>query len=114
MITITLLHPTQAIPTQSWTFESETIVRIGRAITNNVVLYSAVVSRHHVELQLGRSGWKVVNLSDNGTYLDSKPIKRKRVIDGMIIRLATSGPRIQINLTRPELSIAQATTDFTI
>jgi pSer/pThr/pTyr-binding forkhead associated (FHA) protein len=114
VITITLLHPTQSTPTQSWTFESEDTVRIGRARTNNVVLYSAVVSRHHVELQLGKSGWKVVNISDNGTYINDRPIKRKKVIDGMIIRLATSGPKIQINLNSPQESIAEHQVNFVI
>lgn len=102
MITVSLLHPTQAVPTQSWTFDAESTVRIGRATDNDVVLYSAVVSRHHVELRQNKSGWRVVNISSNGTYgSDGQPLSKVVATDGMVFRLATSGPRIQINLGPP-------------
>jgi pSer/pThr/pTyr-binding forkhead associated (FHA) protein len=99
VITVSLLHPTQSVPTQSWIFTTEETVRIGRATDNDVVLYSAVVSRHHVELRQNVAGWRVVNMSSNGTYSsDGQPISKVVATDGMIFRLATSGPRIQVNL----------------
>ncbi len=102
MITVSLLHPTQAVPTQSWTFTNEATVRIGRATDNDVVLYSAVVSRYHVELRNSSAGWRVVNISTNGTYgTDGQPLSKVAVTSGMIFRLATSGPRMQVNLGGP-------------
>jgi len=98
VITLTLLHPLQSVPVQSWTFESESVVQIGRSTDNHVILYSAVVSRHHVELRLSASGWEVVSLGANGTYLDGKRITQVPVVDGMVIRLASSGPKIQIRI----------------
>lgn len=98
VITLTWLHPFQSVPVQSWTFESESLVRIGRSTDNDVILYSAVVSRHHVELRLNNSGWEVVSLGANGTYVDAKPITKVPVVDGMVIRLASSGPKIQIRI----------------
>jgi len=98
VITLTLLHPLQSVPVQSWIFDSESVVRIGRSTDNDVILYSAVVSRHHVELRLGASGWEVVSLGANGTYLDEKRITQVPVVDGMVIRLASSGPKIQIRI----------------
>ncbi|PSB01801.1 FHA domain-containing protein [Merismopedia glauca] len=98
MITLTLLHPLQSIPVQSWTFESETVVRIGRAVDNDVVLYSAVVSRYHVELRAKESNWEVVSIGANGTYFDGKSIDQVPVTDGMVFRLASSGPQIQVRL----------------
>jgi pSer/pThr/pTyr-binding forkhead associated (FHA) protein len=98
VITLTLLHPLQSVPVQSWTFESESVVQIGRSTDNHVILYSAVVSRHHVELRLSGSGWEVVSLGANGTYLDGKRITQVPVVDGMVIRLASSGPKIQIRI----------------
>jgi pSer/pThr/pTyr-binding forkhead associated (FHA) protein len=78
---------------------SEDIIRIGRATDNHVILFSAVVSRHHAEVQWNElMGWQVLNISPNGTYLDGEPIKTVTVEDGMIIRLATSGPKIQIRI----------------
>lgn len=98
MITLTLLHPIQSTPVQSWTFEHESVIRIGRSTDNHVILYSAVVSRHHVELRQLDQQWEIINLGANGTYLDGKQITQVPVVDGVIIRLARSGPNIQIHL----------------
>jgi pSer/pThr/pTyr-binding forkhead associated (FHA) protein len=92
-----VLNLLNSIPMQSWTFLSEEIICIGRATDNNVVLFSAVVSRHHAELRWSEAnGWQMVNISANGTYVDGQPIKAITVEDGMIVRLATSGPKIQL------------------
>lgn len=98
MITLTLLHPLQSVPVQSWTFEPESVIRIGRSTDNEVILYSAVVSRHHVEIRHNGSVWEIVSLGANGTYIDGKRITQMPVVDGMVIRLASSGPKIQIRI----------------
>ena len=97
MITLSLLHPLHKTPVQSWTFTEEDTVRVGRSTDNDVVLYSAVVSRHHVELHRADSGWVIQSIGTNGTYLDGQRIAEATVADGMVIRLARSGPNIQIN-----------------
>lgn len=102
MITLTLLHPLQAVPVQSWTFAPNSVIRIGRSTDNEVILYSAVVSRHHVEIRRRDDRWEIVNLGANGTYLDGKRINKAPVVDGMIVRLASSGPQIQIRLDSSE------------
>ena len=98
MITLTLLHPVQLKPVQCWTFDSESVIRIGRSTDNQVILYSAVVSRYHVELRRINSVWEVESLGANGTYLDGKRMTQVAVRNGMIIRLARSGPNIQIHV----------------
>jgi serine/threonine-protein kinase len=110
VITLTLLHPIQSIPVQRWCFEQDSIIRIGRSTDNNVILYSAVVSRHHVELRQVGSGWEIINLGANGTYLDGKRITQVPVEDGVIIRLARSGPNIQIQIGKPSQSLEGETT----
>ncbi|MDJ1168622.1 FHA domain-containing protein [Roseofilum sp. BLCC_M154] len=96
MITLTLLHPLKDTPIQHWEFTQESVVCIGRSTDNHVVLYSAVVSRHHVELRLGEGAWDVVNLGTNGTYLDGQRIEQIPITGEVVIRLARSGPKIQI------------------
>ena len=99
MITLILLNPIQSLPSQRWTFAPKSVIRIGRSTDNDVVLYSAVVSRHHVELRLNdASRWEIVSLGANGTYIDGRLITKMPVKDGMIIRLASSGPKIQIHV----------------
>ncbi|QIZ72670.1 FHA domain-containing protein [Oxynema aestuarii] len=113
MITLTLLHPHQATPIKSWSFENESMIRIGRSRQNNVVLYSAVVSRHHVELRRYGDRWELINLGTNGTYLEGTSISHIPVEDGVVVRLARSGPRLQIHLGRcapkvhPEKDVVQ-------
>ncbi len=98
MITLTLLHPLQSIPIQSWTFHHESSIKIGRATNNEVVLYSAVVSRNHVEIKKSDREWEVINLGSNGTYIDGKRIEQVKATDGMVVRLASSGPKILIKI----------------
>lgn len=99
MITLTLLHPLQSVAVQSWEFKDEPSIKIGRATDNEVVLYSAVVSRHHVEIrQSGTGSWEVVNIGSNGTYIDGERIERMTAVDGMIVRLAKSGPKILLKI----------------
>jgi pSer/pThr/pTyr-binding forkhead associated (FHA) protein len=107
VITLTLLHPIQGVPVQSWTFESEPVIRIGRSTNNNVVLYSAVVSRNHIEIRRNGNSWEVVNLGANGTYIDGKRVERSDAVDGLVIRLASSGPKIQIRLNSEVTSLAE-------
>ncbi len=93
----------QCLPSQSWTFEDEPIIRIGRATDNHVILYSAVVSRYHVEVRRTDDGWIIVSLGTNGTYVDGEQIQQVSAVDGVIFRLARSGPQIQIRLGKPTL-----------
>ena len=99
MITLTLLHPLQPVPIQSWTFRDEPSIKIGRATNNEVVLYSAVVSRHHVEIKKSSDNeWEVINIGSNGTYIDGKRVEQTKALDGMVFRLASSGPKISIKI----------------
>lgn len=98
MIILSLLHPIKQVPVQVWTFPKESVIRIGRSTDNQVILYSAVVSRRHVELRRVGSDWEVVNLGTNGTYVNGKRITQMTITDGAIIRLARSGPNIQIRM----------------
>lgn len=99
MIQIILLHPQQSTPVQTWTFTDQSVIRIGRATDNNVVLYSVVVSRHHVELRQVNRSWEIVNIGANGTYLNGNRINQAPVVDGTVMRLAPSGPQLQIRLS---------------
>lgn len=77
-------------------------MRVGRSTDNQVVLYSAVVSRYHVELRRVNAAWELVSLGANGTYFEGKRISQLLVRDGMIFRLARSGPNLQVRFGQPE------------
>jgi eukaryotic-like serine/threonine-protein kinase len=98
VITLTLLHPVQGTAVQSWTFKDDQTVRIGRAVDNEVVLYSAVVSRYHVEVRYEENNWYVHNIGINGTFIEGKKIESEALEDGKTFRLARSGPNIQVSI----------------
>jgi pSer/pThr/pTyr-binding forkhead associated (FHA) protein len=99
ILSVIVLSLLNSIPVQNWTFMSEDIIRIGRGTDNHVILFSAVVSRHHAELRWTEiDGWQLSNISANGIYINGEAIKTVAVADGMVIRLATSGPKIQITV----------------
>jgi pSer/pThr/pTyr-binding forkhead associated (FHA) protein len=99
MLSAIVLSLVNSIPVQNWTFKSEDVIRIGRATDNHVILFSAVVSRYHAEIRWDEiEGWQLVNISMNGTYIDGEAIKTMKITEGMIFRLATSGPKIQIRV----------------
>jgi pSer/pThr/pTyr-binding forkhead associated (FHA) protein len=98
VITLSLLNPINQDAVQNWTFENEDVIRVGRSTENDVILYSAVVSRHHVEIRKAEEGWYIKNIGTNGTYINGKRIDQVQVEDGLVIRLARSGPNIRINI----------------
>jgi pSer/pThr/pTyr-binding forkhead associated (FHA) protein len=102
VITLHLLHPSEKAPMQKWSFESEPVIRIGRVDDNHVVLFSSVVSRHHAELRRQPRYWEIVGLGANGTFINGEKITQAKITSGTIIRIANSGPRIQIFLDSSE------------
>lgn len=104
---LTLLDPEQQIPLQQWSFESESIVRIGRSPENHVVLPNPLVSRQHLELQKVKSGtssqWYLVNSGTNGTFVNGMPIEQGWISDGALIQLARGGPLLHFQVTTIEL-----------
>lgn len=98
LITLTLRRSHDSTPVQSWIFENQSIIRVGRATDNDVVLHSSVVSRYHLELQYSMTHWKLVSIGNNGTYLNGELIEQVPVVSGMVISLAQSGPALQIHV----------------
>ena len=93
---------------------------MGRSHDNDVILHSSVVSRHHIELWPNESNWEIISLGSNGTYVDNQLITQEPLVDGMVIRLGNTGPKLQINLVEsddsgdePPLPTKQATPSST-
>ncbi|WP_072622228.1 FHA domain-containing protein [Spirulina major] len=99
MIAITLLHPSQSTPVQSWIFERESVVTVGRGSQNDIVLYSAVVSRRHAVLECKDDQWTLSNHGTNGIMVNGHLLATTvNITDGMVIRFGESGPKLRIQL----------------
>jgi serine/threonine-protein kinase len=104
---LTLLDPEKQTPLQQWSFESESIIRIGRSPENHVVIPNALVSRQHLELQRvnnGRSSqWYLVNSGTNGTLVNGILMSQGWISDGALIQLARGGPILHFQVITIEL-----------
>lgn len=102
MVTLSLLHPQQTTLLQQWQFERESVIWIGRAPDNQVVLDNPLVSRRHLELRRisakNGNAWQLINQGTNGTFLDGILVSQSLVADGSLIQLAKGGPTLKFQL----------------
>lgn len=112
MVTLYLLHPQQTVPLQQWQFEDKSLIRIGRAPDNDVILTNPLVSRYHLELQCLDSAkqsnsWQLLNQGTNGTFLDGTLVSQSLVKDGSLIQLAKGGPTLKFQLEAGGTSVEE-------
>ncbi|MHC5737319.1 protein kinase domain-containing protein [Nostoc sp.] len=103
MVSLTLLEPQQKTPLQQWCFENSSIIRIGRAADNHVVLIDSLVSRHHLELrQVGSASnggtWQLISQGTNGTFLNGILVIQSPLPDNSLLQLAQGGPILQFQI----------------
>jgi len=102
VVTLSLLDPQQKTLLQKWQFENESVIQIGRAPDNQVVLNNPLVSRRHLELRRisAKNGdaWQLINQGTNGTFLDGILVSQSLVADGSLIQLAKGGPTLKFQL----------------
>ncbi|AFY56302.1 protein kinase domain with FHA domain [Rivularia sp. PCC 7116] len=97
MITLTLLEAQNKTPIKDWRFEESSVIRVGRAADNDVVLDSNLVSRYHLELinksPLGNAdSWEVISKGTNGTFVNGVLITQGTLPDNCFVQLARGGP----------------------
>lgn len=104
---LTLLDPEKQTPLQQWSFESESIIRIGRSPENHVVIPNVLVSRQHLELQRVNSArssqWYLVNFGTNGTLVNGIVMSQGWISDGALIQLARGGPILHFQVITIEV-----------
>lgn len=90
-----LINPDTGHPIQTWQFETQSSVRIGRAEGNDVVISDPSVSRFHAELQFNGKEWELANLGKNGTLVFGRAITRSRIDEQTLFGLGTAGPLLR-------------------
>ncbi len=108
MVTLTLLEPQKKTPLNQWCFKDESVIRIGRAADNQVVLTDNLVSRHHLELRKISSGhngssWQVISQGTNGTFLNGVLVASQSSLpDNSLLQLAQGGPMLKFQIQQME------------
>ena len=103
MVTLTLLELQHKTPIREWRFEGESIIRIGRAVDNHIVLTDNLVSRHHLEIRQtynpkGGISWQLISQGINGTFVNSALVTRNQlqnIGNNSEIQLAQGGPLLK-------------------
>jgi len=102
VITLTLLEKSTQTPLKQWCFEGSTVVRIGRAVDNHVILAENLVSRYHLELKLvtnaGGDDWELISHGTNGTFLNGSLVTKCIVPDNSLLLLAQGGPLLKVQI----------------
>ncbi|MBD2346595.1 protein kinase domain-containing protein [Anabaena subtropica] len=102
MVTLTLLEPQQKTPLKQWCFENSSVIRIGRAADNHVVLTDSLVSRHHLEIRqvssAGNGSWQVISKGTNGTFLNGVLVIQDSLPNNALLQLAQGGPILQFQV----------------
>lgn len=106
VLTLTLLDPQDKTPQKQWKFEDQSVIEIGRASENQVVIVDPLVSRYHLQLRKLSENplkWMLVNKGTNGTFVNGVLTSQAVVTEGILIELAKGGPLLQLNwqLIRP-------------
>ena len=102
MVIFTLLEPQTNQPLQQWEFAEQSVIRIGRAQNNDIVLHGYFqVSRQHLELSLvdpEKEMWQLVSTGTNGTLVNNTFITEAFLNHDDLIRLAENGPVFKFEL----------------
>jgi pSer/pThr/pTyr-binding forkhead associated (FHA) protein len=88
--TLQVIHAADR-PLQDRSFPLDAEVTIGRGDENTLVLGSDQASRRHAVIRPDSGGHVLLDCaSTNGTFVNSKAVKERRLIHGDVIRVAST------------------------
>ncbi|MGQ9866228.1 MAG: protein kinase domain-containing protein [Pseudanabaenaceae cyanobacterium] len=85
----------------SWWFHRQAVVRVGRALDNDVAIAHPSVSPHHLELRRSGPGWTLTNLGINQTYWHGHPVHHSQLPSTVVLELAPHGSHLQVQQLPP-------------
>jgi pSer/pThr/pTyr-binding forkhead associated (FHA) protein len=89
--TLLVIHAADR-PLQDRSYPLESEVSIGRGEENTIVLTSDQASRRHATIRPDAAGGhQLEDLgSTNGTFVNSRPVKERRLVHGDVVRVAST------------------------
>jgi len=81
---------------------SQTILTLGRAATNDIVLHDDKASRTHARLEFAGDGWTLVDLnSTNGVVVNGEQVQQIRLLEGVQALIGNSLVRVAVENAMP-------------
>lgn len=101
-----LLDSAQGHPLQTWRFENQELITIGRNDGNDIVLADPHVSRAHATVVFEEGGWRIVSIGRHGTLVNDRMVSEATLNHQTMIRLGAAGPmlRFDTDLSSPRRS----------
>jgi pSer/pThr/pTyr-binding forkhead associated (FHA) protein len=88
--TLQVIHAADR-PLQDRTYPLDGELTIGRGEENTLVVSSDQASRRHASIRADAGGHLLSDLgSTNGTFVNSKAVKERRLVHGDVIRIAST------------------------
>jgi len=105
-VSVHLLDPEGGRALQTWTFERQELISIGRGDEESIALADPYVSRHHAEVVFRNESWRLISKGRNGVVVDGKAITDCPLKSGMVFRLGVAGPMLRFEnaAARPEMA----------
>lgn len=94
---IHLLDSAQGHPLQTWRFQNQEVITIGRNDGNDIVLTDPHVSRAHATVVFDNGVWKIVSIGRHGTLVNDRMVSDAKLTDQTTFRLGAEGPLLQFD-----------------
>ena len=95
VISLKLLDAVQGHDVQTWNFDSQHVVQIGRLEENDVVVTDPFVSRLHATLKCVDGVWELIALGKHGVLIDDRRVESTTLKHNMVFRLGAKGPELK-------------------
>ncbi len=93
-VSVQLIDSSTGALMQTWEFDGQDRITVGRAGEQDIRVGDQYVSRLHAELQCGPDGWILIAQGRNGVHIDGQRIDRARLADRTVFRLGPNGPAL--------------------
>jgi pSer/pThr/pTyr-binding forkhead associated (FHA) protein len=94
-VALHLLDAVQGHRVQTWRFQDQSTITIGRGADNDINLADAQVSRRHVELVHRDAKWWLLSHGRNGTWMNGAMEAEACLMNGAVFQLGSNGPSFQ-------------------
>ena len=95
---------------QTWKFEDEVRITVGRSEENRIQLSDQQVSRQHLELTFENEHWRLISHGRNGTRIEGKDVSQVRLKNQTVFQLGPDGPSFRFD-THDSSAMFMATVD---
>ena len=97
-LSIHLLNASNGRVLQTWEFQDQSRITLGRGDENQVRISEQQVSRLHLELIFENGGWQLISHGRNGTRINDNQVSKVTLEYGTVFQLGPGGPSFRFDM----------------